>query len=60
MPGFGQVVLGPPGSGKTTYCAGLLQFFAAIGRYVFITAFLSLSYFPMQSTAAAHPPHLRD
>lgn len=32
MPGFGQIVVGPPGSGKTTYCCGMLQFFAAIGR----------------------------
>lgn len=32
MPGFGQIVVGPPGSGKTTYCRGMLQFFSAIGR----------------------------
>lgn len=24
---FGQVVLGPPGSGKTTYCAKVCQFY---------------------------------
>ena len=24
---FGQLVVGPPGSGKTTYCAGLQQFY---------------------------------
>ncbi|EGF99779.1 uncharacterized protein MELLADRAFT_94067 [Melampsora larici-populina 98AG31] len=30
--GFGQVVIGPPGSGKTTYCWGLQQYFKAIGR----------------------------
>ncbi|KAH9814437.1 hypothetical protein DFH28DRAFT_1221858 [Melampsora americana] len=29
---FGQVVIGPPGSGKTTYCWGLQQYFKAIGR----------------------------
>jgi GPN-loop GTPase len=29
---FGQLVLGPPGSGKTTYCAGLQQFFELTGR----------------------------
>jgi hypothetical protein len=29
---FGQLVVGPPGSGKTTYCAGLQQFFALTGR----------------------------
>jgi Conserved hypothetical ATP binding protein len=28
----GQIVIGPPGAGKTTYCAGLQQFFAATGR----------------------------
>lgn len=28
----GQIVVGPPGAGKTTYCAGLEQFFAATGR----------------------------
>lgn len=31
---FGQVVIGPPGSGKTTYCSGIQQFLSAIGRYV--------------------------
>lgn len=29
---FGQIVIGPPGSGKSTYCAGLQQFYNAIGR----------------------------
>ena len=29
---FGQLVVGPPGSGKTTYCAGLQQFFSLTGR----------------------------
>ena len=29
---FGQLVVGPPGSGKTTYCAGLQQFFKATER----------------------------
>lgn len=29
---FGQVVIGPPGSGKSTYCYGMHQFFSAIGR----------------------------
>ncbi|RHY41323.1 hypothetical protein DYB34_000079, partial [Aphanomyces astaci] len=31
---FGQVVLGPPGSGKTTYCNGMQQFLEASGRKV--------------------------
>lgn len=29
---FGQVIIGPPGSGKSTYCHGMHQFFSAIGR----------------------------
>jgi len=31
---FGQVVIGPPGSGKTTYCNGMSQFLTLIGRKV--------------------------
>lgn len=30
--GFGQAVIGPPGSGKSTYCWGLQQYFKAISR----------------------------
>lgn len=29
---FGQVVVGPPGSGKTTYCHGMNMFVAELGR----------------------------
>lgn len=29
---FGQLVIGPPGSGKSTYCFGMHQFLSAIGR----------------------------
>lgn len=29
---FGQIVIGAPGSGKSTYCYGMYQFFSAIGR----------------------------
>ncbi|KAH8894094.1 hypothetical protein GQ53DRAFT_780210 [Thozetella sp. PMI_491] len=29
---FGQLVLGSPGSGKSTYCDGMYQFMGAIGR----------------------------
>ncbi|KAG5417702.1 hypothetical protein I9W82_005338 [Candida metapsilosis] len=29
---YGQVVIGPPGAGKSTYCHGMYQFLSAIGR----------------------------
>ena len=29
---FGQLVVGPPGSGKTTYCNGMQQFLSLLGR----------------------------
>lgn len=29
---YGQIVCGPPGSGKTTYCNGMQQYLRAIGR----------------------------
>ncbi|XP_078423368.1 GPN-loop GTPase 2 [Cetorhinus maximus] len=31
---FGQVVIGPPGSGKTTYCKGMQEFLSRLGRKV--------------------------
>jgi len=31
---FGQLVVGPPGSGKTVYCQGMQQFLTALGRRV--------------------------
>lgn len=31
---FGQVVIGPPGAGKTVYCNGMSQFLAGFGRDV--------------------------
>ncbi|ORY95374.1 GPN-loop GTPase [Syncephalastrum racemosum] len=33
---FGQVIVGPPGSGKTTYCWGAYQYLTAVGRKVAI------------------------
>ena len=29
---FGQVVIGPPGAGKTTYCYGMEQFMQSLGN----------------------------
>jgi len=29
---FAQLLIGPPGSGKSTYCDGMHQFLSAIGR----------------------------
>lgn len=29
---FAQLIIGPPGSGKSTYCNGMHQFLSAIGR----------------------------
>lgn len=34
--GFGQLVIGPPGSGKSTYCSGMKAFLQATGRRVSI------------------------
>lgn len=33
---FGQLVIGPPGSGKTTYCNGMQQYLQLLGRQVAI------------------------
>uniref|UniRef100_A0A3Q3WRD8 GPN-loop GTPase 2 n=1 Tax=Mola mola TaxID=94237 RepID=A0A3Q3WRD8_MOLML len=33
---FGQVVIGPPGSGKTTYCRGMQEFLSHLGRKVVV------------------------
>ena len=30
---FAQLVVGPPGAGKTTFCHGMQQFLTALGRY---------------------------
>ena len=31
---FGQLVIGPPGAGKTTYCNGMQQYLGLLGRKV--------------------------
>lgn len=33
---FGQLVIGPPGSGKSTYCKAMKEFLTALGRKVVI------------------------
>lgn len=33
---FGQLVVGPPGSGKTTYCNGMSKFLDKLGRKIAI------------------------
>lgn len=33
---FGQVVIGPPGSGKSTYCRGMQEFLSRLGRKVVV------------------------
>ncbi|KAL7560653.1 hypothetical protein ACA910_001337 [Epithemia clementina (nom. ined.)] len=35
-PIYGQVVVGPPGSGKTTYCNGMQQYLRLLGRNAFV------------------------
>ena len=32
QPRYGQVVIGPPGSGKSTYCKGMKEFLEGLGR----------------------------
>mmetsp|Transcript_19064 Transcript_19064/g.25121 ORF Transcript_19064/g.25121 Transcript_19064/m.25121 type:complete len:363 (-) Transcript_19064:15-1103(-) len=34
--GYGQVVIGPPGSGKTTYCFGMAQYLQVLGRKIIV------------------------
>ena len=33
---FGQVVVGPPGSGKSTYCNAVKEFLSSLGRRVLV------------------------
>lgn len=40
---WGQVVVGPPGSGKTTFCKGMQQFLVSIDRCVVAALQLLLS-----------------
>lgn len=36
MYSFAQLVIGPPGSGKSTYCRGMKEFLSAMGRKVVV------------------------
>lgn len=36
---YGQIVCGPPGSGKTTYCNGMQQYLRAVGRDCLVVNF---------------------
>ena len=36
MVAFGQLVVGPPGSGKSTFCSGMKQFLTSLGRKVIV------------------------
>jgi GPN-loop GTPase len=36
VPWYGQVVVGPPGSGKTTYCDGMQQYLKLLGRETYV------------------------
>lgn len=46
---FGQLVIGPPGSGKTTYCDSMSKLLTEIGRKVAIINIgeFILLYFPL-------------
>ena len=36
---YGQVVIGPPGCGKTTYCVGMCDFLRQINRPTYVVNF---------------------
>lgn len=54
---FGQVVIGPPGSGKTTYCAVMQEFLRRMGKYYLCFCHLfSNTVMPMHSDLVEPTP----
>ena len=49
---YGQVIVGPPGSGKTTYCNGMQQYLRLIGRETVVIN--------LDSANEYHPPSSSD
>lgn len=54
MPTYGQIVVGPPGAGKTTYCAGMQQYLRLVGRPDTLVVNLDPANESTGSTAHAH------
>ena len=53
-PLYGQIVIGPPGSGKTTYCDGMVQYLRLLGREaVVINLDPANEYAPSAAAASA-------
>ena len=42
---FGQIVIGPPGSGKTTYCTTMAQYLRQLNRKVAVVNLGKISIF---------------
>ena len=42
---FGQIVLGPPGSGKTTYCKAMARLLQGLGRKVAVINLGEFSFY---------------
>ena len=51
QPLYGQVVTGPPGSGKTTYCTGMQEYLRLLGRNAWVINLDPANEVPTSSTA---------
>jgi len=62
MPLYGQVVVGPPGSGKTTYCDGMQQYLRLLGRDAWVINLDPANEIAASRglTAASSPQHSQD